>query len=105
VAFSTTVLARRTQLHQTFLVENVTPYNPSFQHYYNQIQQWLQVHQQRIAGPSAALGEIYRGVLAQAQMLAFNDIFWLLALGTAALVPLTIVFRQQSNTAPGAGIP
>jgi DHA2 family multidrug resistance protein len=105
VAFSTTVLARRTQMHQTFLVEHVTPYNPSFQHYSNQIQQWLQTHQQLFAGPSAALDAVYRGVLEQASMMAFNDTFWLLALGTAALVPLTIVFRQQSDTARGAGIP
>ena len=105
VAFSTTVLARRAQMHQTFLVEHVTAYNPSFQHYYNQIQQWLQIHQPGFEGPSAALGAIYRRVLAQAQMMAFNDTFWLLALGTAVLVPLTIVFRQQSDNAHDAGIP
>ncbi|MEJ2164182.1 MAG: MFS transporter [Desulfobacterales bacterium] len=105
VAFSTTVLARRTQLHQTFLVENITPYNPSFQHYSNQVRQWLQIHQPRFAGPSTALDEIYRLVMQQARMLAFNDTFWLLALGTAVLVPLTIFFRQQTKTAPGAGLP
>jgi DHA2 family multidrug resistance protein len=105
VAFSTTVLARRFQLHQTFLVEHITPYNPSFQHDYSQIQQWLQIHRPQFAGPSAALQEIYRGVSAQAQMMAFNDTFWLLALGTAALVPLTIFFRQQSNAALGSGVP
>ena len=35
----------------------------------------------------------------QAHMLAFNDTFWLLALITAALVPLTIFFRQKSAAA------
>jgi DHA2 family multidrug resistance protein len=105
VALSTTVLARRTQMHQTFLAEHVTSYNPSFQHYYHQIQQWLQIRQPRFADPSVALGEIYRRVLEQAHMLAFNDTFWLLALGTAALVPLTAFFRQRSDTALGAGIP
>jgi len=59
VAFCTTVLARRTQLHQTFLAEHVTPYNPSFQGYFNQMHQWLQIHQAPFAGPSAPLGEIY----------------------------------------------
>jgi DHA2 family multidrug resistance protein len=104
VAFCTTVLARRTQLHQTFLAEHVTPYNPSFQHYYHQIQQWLQIHQPRFAGPSAALAAIYRLVWRQAHMLAFNDTFWILALATAALVLLTIFFRQQPDTAPRANI-
>jgi DHA2 family multidrug resistance protein len=104
VAFSTTVLARRTQLHQTFLAEHVTPYHPSFQHYYHQIQQWLQIHQMPFAGSSTALGEIYQRVLRQAHMLAFNDTFWLLALATAALVPLTIFFRQQSKAALSEGL-
>jgi DHA2 family multidrug resistance protein len=104
VAFCTTVLARRTQLHQTFLAEHVTPYNPGFQHYYHQIEQWLQIHQPQFAGPSGALGEIYRLVLRQAHMMAFNDTFWLLALATAALVLLTIFFRQQPGTARAAGV-
>ena len=96
VALSTTVLARRTQLHQTFLAERATPYNPSFQHYIAQVQQWLHVNLPSHAGASAALGEIYQQVLRQANMMAFNDTFWLLAWATAALVPLTIFFRQQS---------
>ncbi len=104
VAFCTTVLARRTQLHQTFLAEHVTPYNPSFQRYFNQIQKWLQNHQAPFAGPSAPLGEIYQRVLRQSYMLAFNDTFWLLSLATAALVPLTIFFRQKSKTAPSEGV-
>ena len=104
VAFCTTVLARRTQLHQSFLAEHVTPYNPSFQHYNNQIQQWLQLHQAPFAGSSAALAEIYQRVLRQAHMLAFNDTFWLLALATVALVPLTVFFRQKSETALSEGI-
>ena len=99
VAFSTTILARRTQLHQTFLAENVTPYNPSYQHYYDRIQQFLQAHQQPVAGHSAVLDEIYQRVMRQASMLAFNDTFWLLALATAALVMLTFFFRQKSADA------
>jgi len=96
VAFSATILARRTQLHQSFLAEHVTPYNPGFQSYFDQIQQWLQIHQPQFSGSSAALGEIYHRVMRQAHMLAFNDTFWLLAIITAALVPLTIFFRQKS---------
>lgn len=104
VAFSTTVLARRTQLHQTFLAENVTPYNPNYQHYYDQMQQFLQAHQQPVAGHSAVLNEIYQRVMRQANMMAFNDTFWLLALATAALVLLTFFFRQKSGNRRSAGI-
>ena len=34
VAFSTTILAQRAQVHQNFLVEGITPYNSAFQHYF-----------------------------------------------------------------------
>ena len=105
VAFATTVLARRAQLHQTFLAGHVTPYNPSFQRYLAQVQQWLQIHQPPVAGANAPLAEIYQQVLRQANMMAFNDTFWLLALATAVLVPLTIFFRQKSGVAPDKGLP
>ncbi len=104
VAFCTTVLVRRSQLHQTFLAEHVTPYNSSLQQYYNQVQQWLQIHQPQMAGANAALDEIYQRVLRQANMMAFNDTFWLLALATAALVPFTIFFRQKKSIAPDKGL-
>ena len=31
IAFTTTMLARRAQLHQTRLVENLSPFDPSYQ--------------------------------------------------------------------------
>jgi hypothetical protein len=58
-----------------------------------------------MAGANAALAEIYLRVLRQANMMAFNDTFRLLALATAALIPLTIFFRQKSSAAPDKGLP
>lgn len=103
VAFSTTVLAQRSQVHQSFLVENITPYNKAFQVFYHQVRDWFQMHQAHlnVLPDTAAMAVIYREVLRQASMLAFNDTFWLLAVGTAILVPLTLVFRR----AKGAGGP
>lgn len=102
VALSTTILAQRAQLHQTFLVENITPYQPAFQINYQQILLWLQRHHAELASSTNALALIYREVLRQASMLAFNDTFWLLACFTLALVPLTLLFRK---TSPQTGLP
>jgi DHA2 family multidrug resistance protein len=100
VAFSATLLSQRAQLHQSFLVEHVTPYDPAFQIRYEQILQWLSTHHTGMANSTTVLGLLYREVLRQANMLAFNDTFWILAVMTAALVPLTLLFRRGTGGAP-----
>jgi len=96
VALSATILAQRAQLHQTFLVEKITPYQPAFQISYQRILQWLQMHHAELASPNTAMTLIYRQVIRQANMLAFNDTFWLLACFTAGLIPLTLLFRKAT---------
>jgi DHA2 family multidrug resistance protein len=100
VAFSTTVLARRAQLHQIFLSEHVTPYNPAFRLPFDGISRFLHQNQPDLANPQTALGALYGVVARNAQMLAFNDTFWLLALISASLVPLTFLLRRPK---PGRG--
>jgi DHA2 family multidrug resistance protein len=97
VAFSTTVLAQRAQLHQTHLVEHITPYEPSFQIGFQEILQWLHSTHPELANTTGGLMVIYGQVLRQASMLSFNDTFWLLAWFTAALVPLTMLFRRPQG--------
>ena len=104
VAVSTTILAQRSQLHQNFLVEQITPYNPAFQNHYDQLSQWLQTHHPQLETSTTAFAVIYREVLRQAGMLAFNDTFWLFAWVTAFLVPLTLFFRRSRATMPVEGI-
>jgi DHA2 family multidrug resistance protein len=100
VAFSATLLSQRAQFHQNFLVEHVTPYNPAFQIRYEQILEWLRMHHADMANSTTVLAIVYREVLRQANMLAFNDTFWILAWMTAALVPLTMLFRRGAGGAP-----
>ncbi|MCG6918968.1 MAG: DHA2 family efflux MFS transporter permease subunit, partial [Deltaproteobacteria bacterium] len=97
VAISSTMLAQRTQLHQNFLVENITPYHPAFQIRYQQILEWLKMHQPSLAYHKNVMAFIYQDILRQANMLAFNDSFRALAIATAFLVPLTLIFRRVSR--------
>ncbi len=103
VAFSTTVLSQRAQFHQTFISENINPYNPAFQSYYNQVCQWLEANSPQTGCPTGGLAIVYREVLRQAGMLAFNDTFWLLAVATIALVALTPLFKRPKR--PAAPVP
>jgi DHA2 family multidrug resistance protein len=97
VAISSTMLAQRTQLHQTFLVENITPYEPAFQIRYQQILEWLKMHQPSLAYHKNVMALIYQDLLRHASILAFNDSFRVLAIATAFLIPLTLLIRKVSR--------
>lgn len=97
VAFSTTVLSQRSQFHQSFLVEHITPYNKVFQEQFAAVLNWLKVHDPNVATPVKALALFYGEVLRQASMLAFNDVFWLFAWFTALLIPLTLILKKPEG--------
>jgi DHA2 family multidrug resistance protein len=96
VAVSSTILAQRAQVHQTFLSENITPYNPAFRHAYQNAAGFLQ--KSNMPAPSkGGLAFVYAEVLRQANMLAFNDTFYVLAVATAVMIPLTLFLRKGSS--------
>jgi DHA2 family multidrug resistance protein len=88
IAFSTTVLSQRAQFHQNFLVENITPFDKEFQ----SLVLWLKTHMPLAQipglGEKGILAYVYREVLMQANMLAFNDTFFLLSLLVLMVLPL-----------------
>jgi len=94
VAFSATLLVQRSQLHQSFLVENVTPFSPQFRIYMQQLVDLLPGQFASPADSTKMLASLYREVLRQANMLAFNDIFWIFAWFTGLLIPLTLLMRR-----------
>jgi len=96
VAISTTLLARRSQLHQNFLVEQFTPSSSVFQQYYRIVQHFLP-HRYPWATRESVYALIYQEVVRQASMLAFNDTFWILSWVTAGLVPLTFLLKGSEK--------
>jgi DHA2 family multidrug resistance protein len=102
VAFIATVLARRSQTHQNFLAEHVTPYNPEFQYSYEQLRQWLELHRPDLALGDGPLVLLAREVARQAAMMAFNDSFWMLAWIAASMLPLVFLLKRSGDgLAPG----
>lgn len=94
VAVSSTLLSQRSQFHQTFLVERITPSSPTLHDYIQQLTHALGGSPSSGAHLKLAMAGIYREVQRQAAMLAFNDIFWFFALLTAVLVPLTLLMEK-----------
>jgi DHA2 family multidrug resistance protein len=82
ISFTTTLLAYRGQFHHARLAEHVTPY--------------------ALYGGGASLGAIDQTVQAQANMLAYIDVFWALMLVAIAAVPLALCLPRTPKGAAAA---
>jgi DHA2 family multidrug resistance protein len=97
----TTLIARRSQLHQARLVEYARSDNPNFQNAANGLAQRL-AHS-GLSGPGAyaqAVGRIYQGLQAQAATLAYIDTFMVLCVGSAIMFFLAFALKKNE---PGGG--
>lgn len=98
----TTILAWRTAFHQTYLVGHAAPDNPTFRALLEALSGGL-----ARAGLGAyeaqrqALARIYAMVQAQAASLAYVDVFWLLAAGSALMFALSFLLRKNDPRAAG----
>jgi DHA2 family multidrug resistance protein len=102
IAFVTTVLARRTQYHQSVLVAHATPLDARYRDTLNSLSHYFLSRGYTV--PDAALhakAQLGRLVLQQASFLSFLDCFWLL--GCACILGAPIVFfTRKVRTAAGA---
>ncbi len=103
IAYMTNVLVRNQQIHQARLVEHFSifdawriskfgmhlPGSPTF-HYLPQI----------ILGQKQGLGMVYGMVQLQAAMMAFNDIYRLLAMVTILMIPSFLILRGPVSGTP-----
>jgi DHA2 family multidrug resistance protein len=101
IALVTTLIARRSQFHQTRLVEHVVP-SGDLNARLAAIAQHLQ-HLGVSAADSTkmAYGQIYREVIKQAQTLAYIDVLVVLAIFAAIMVPAVLLTRRAK---PGAAV-
>lgn len=99
VAFAATLLARRTQFHQTRLTEHLSPFDLTYQVAGQQTAQALTNRGfEPVFSERGGLGFLYGKVIKEATMLSFNDVFFVLGLLLFAVLPL--VFLMKLNKAP-----
>jgi DHA2 family multidrug resistance protein len=97
----TTVIERRAQVHQVFLVAHTTPGQPPF----NLALQGL-ASRLAVAGLNASLAarqayaRLYRETIIQATTLAYIDLYWILAVVAAIMFLLSFLLKKND---PGAG--
>jgi DHA2 family multidrug resistance protein len=99
----TTLLARRTQFHQSILAYHATNFDPAFQ---NQVaglsQRLVQSGISAADSREHAYGLLYQLLGAQAQTLAYLDTFMVLAVGAGIMFLLSFVVRKNDPRAGGA---
>jgi DHA2 family multidrug resistance protein len=102
IAFVTTLIARRTQVHQATLASFTSPYNPEFT-----VRLAAIAHGMERAGVSSvdaahrALAAFYRQMLQQASTLAFLDALRMLGIATALMIPVVFLTeRVRAGAAP-----
>jgi len=96
IAAATTLLSRRSQFHQSRLVEHLTPLSHPFNEWQDRLWQALPdlgINWQWWQTPQAMAG-LYQEVLRQARMLAFCDDYWFFTLVFLCLLPLVFLMRR-----------
>jgi DHA2 family multidrug resistance protein len=104
IAFVTTVLARRTQYHQTVLVAHSTPFDAGYQRLLGNLTGYFTTHGFAHADAIVhAQAQAFQLLERQAAYLAFLDCFtalgWFVLLG----VPLVFLIRRFTGQASSGG--
>ncbi|QLA15423.1 DHA2 family efflux MFS transporter permease subunit [Desulfolutivibrio sulfoxidireducens] len=103
VAFVTTLLARRTQFHQVRIVENLSPFDPTYSMALERLRQAVALKIGEYADTATyAAGVIHRYMRREAAAMAFYDVFHAQALMFLALCVLMWIMRRPPR---GGGMP
>jgi DHA2 family multidrug resistance protein len=101
-AIFTTMLARRSQVHQNFLGGHISHINPILQPRLDGI-----AHQFVASGSSLAeagnqaIAQIYRAVQQQAALLAYLDVVQFFAIAALCMLPLVFLMKKKVGGAMG----
>jgi DHA2 family multidrug resistance protein len=101
IATATTLLGRRSQFHQSRLVEHLTPLSQPFNDWQHQLSQAvpsLGSHWHWWNTPQA-MAHLYHQAVTQAKMLAFCDDYWFFTIVFLCLLPLVFLMRALPKTA------
>jgi DHA2 family multidrug resistance protein len=97
----TTLIARRAQFHQVYLVAHVTPGKPTFTQTARALAARLAVAGLDASrATSQAYDRLYRALIGQATTQAYIDTFWVLSIGAGIMFLLSFALKKNE---PGGG--
>ena len=97
VATAQTVFAQRSQVHQSFLVEHIAPSSLNYQTALDQITQAFKAQGgAAVQAQSEAIGWIGQTIASQAALLAYIDVFFVLAVVAACVAPVALILKKEA---------
>jgi DHA2 family multidrug resistance protein len=101
IALVTTLLARRSQVHQSALSGYADPFHSAYAGKVKAISATLQTRGVPEAEASRkAMGTVYRMLQQQALTLSYTDVLWILGVGSMCMLPLLLLVKKNR---PGGG--
>ena len=94
ISLTTALVTRYAQVHQAFLVGNVSQYNPACQQKFENIVGGLSQYGDPATTQQRALGIMYGIVQQQSVLFAYIDVFRLLAVICLCCIPIAIFFKK-----------
>lgn len=104
VALAQTVLAQRQQFHQSRLIEHAAPSDLGYQQTIDAMTRYFQAQGSNASdAASQALAWVGRTLQQQVDLLAYIDVFWMLAIVAVLMIPTAAVLRPIDLSAPARG--
>jgi DHA2 family multidrug resistance protein len=104
IAFVTTLIARRSQMHQANLAAHTTAYDGPYQAKLGAIARSLEhAGSTSVAAAKQATAAMYRQLVQQSTQLAYLDALYVLAIGAVAMVPLVWFAQRPPQRGAPAG--
>ena len=100
ISIAQTLIEQRSQFHQSRIVETLTPASANYQSFTQAAR--TAMAGQGASAASGATAQIYQAVVKQAQVLAYADVFWVLAISVGVVTPLLLFMKRVEPGAPPA---
>lgn len=101
ISVTNTLLSNNVQIHQAYLVSNLSPNSIIFQQRLHALQHSLGMHMDAVTAMNKANIMIYKSLLQQSALLAYMDVFRVYAIISIILAPTVIIFRRITDRPKG----
>jgi DHA2 family multidrug resistance protein len=104
VALAQTVLAQREQFHQSRLIEHAAPSDLGYQQTIDAMTRYFQAQGSNASdAASQAIAWVGQTLQQQVALLAYIDVFWMLAVVGSLMIPLALIIEPIDLRAPAKG--
>ena len=104
ISLATAGITQRTQVRQSYLAENLNPFNPAFNDYIASTSHTLLGMGRAAADVNGqAMGRAFQMLQQQAAVLAYRDVFAYCAIAAFCIVPITFLFEPRTTRGGSAG--